>query len=364
MTRALLALLLILVQVPAATAARRRAVAHPAAAIVPAAVVTAARQAANAAVAAGAPAVQVAVSHRGRVLYAEAFGMSDRESGTAATPRSVLQTGSITKQFTAAAILRLVERGKLTLDDRIETHVPDFNPKGATITVRQLLSHTSGVAAPLPNQYQTLTREQFMKLVNAQALAFPPGTQWSYSNIGYMLLGHAIESLSGMSFAEFVHTEFALPLGLLDTGVCGTSGLPLPDGYGMLQGKMTRVQAVNMSVPFSAGSLCSTASDLTRWSHLLATGWVVEPASYAAMTTPQLPGSIYPPYGLGLFLKDQHGQPAAWHTGLINGFQTSLLYFPGEDLAVAVIVNALPAPPGVDAHLIALEVAGVAVGEM
>ncbi|HEU4887890.1 MAG TPA: serine hydrolase domain-containing protein [Thermoanaerobaculia bacterium] len=145
MTRALLALLLTLAQFSVDAAPRRRAVRHPAPVTTPAALVTAARQAAEAAMAAGVPAVQIAVSHRGRVLYSETFGVTDQESATAATPRSVMQIASLTKQFTSAAILRLAERGALTLDDRIEKFVPEFNPRGATITLRQLLSHTSGV---------------------------------------------------------------------------------------------------------------------------------------------------------------------------------------------------------------------------
>jgi CubicO group peptidase (beta-lactamase class C family) len=145
MTRALLVLLLILGQFPVAAATRRRAVRHPSVPIPPAALVTAARQAAEAALMAGVPAVQIAVSDGGQIIYSAAFGMADQESATAATPRSVLQIGSVTKQFTAAAILRLAERGALTLDDRIEKFVPEFDPRGATITLRHLLSHTSGV---------------------------------------------------------------------------------------------------------------------------------------------------------------------------------------------------------------------------
>ncbi|HEX6086176.1 MAG TPA: serine hydrolase domain-containing protein [Thermoanaerobaculia bacterium] len=357
MIRAFVALLLILGHLPVAAAARRRAVQHPSEAIPPAAIVSAAQQAADSALKAGAPAVQIAVSERGRIVYAEAFGMSDRESATAATPRSVLQTGSITKQFTAAAILRLAERGALTLDDRIEKHVPEFNPRGATITLRHLLSHTSGVGAISTNDYSPLTREQCLKLVNAQPFQFAPGSKFSYSNTGYRLLGYAIESVSGKSFADFVHSEFALPLGLLDTGVCGTANVPLPDGYAAVQGNWVRIPAIHMSVPFAAGALCSTASDLVRWSHLLATGGVVLPDSYAKMITPSPVAS----YGLGQFLQNQLGRRTVWHTGGIPGFQSSLLYFPETDLSVAVLVNALPAPTGADAHLIALTVAGAAL---
>ncbi|HYI08147.1 MAG TPA: serine hydrolase domain-containing protein [Thermoanaerobaculia bacterium] len=362
MTRALLALLLILGHVPVAAAARRRAVQHPPAATAPVAIVTAARQAAEAALMAGAPAVQIAMSHRGRILYSAAFGMSDRESATAATPRSVLQVGSITKPFTAAAILRLAERGALTLDDRIEKFVPEFNPRGATITLRHLLSHTSGVTGGPADQYSPLTREQSIQLINGQPLAFTPGSKYSYSNAGYRLLGYAIESITGRSFADFVQSELALPLGLLDTGVCGTSGLPRPDGYGVLQGKWTRIPAIDMSVPFAAGALCSTASDLARWSHLLATGRVMLPASYATMTTPaRLTNNTLTPYGLGMFLGKMLGQPAASHTGAIAGFQSSLVYFSEQEIAVAVIVNASLGPAGVDAHLIALTVADAAL---
>jgi D-alanyl-D-alanine carboxypeptidase len=360
MTRAILALLLILGHVPVAAAARRRAVEPPPAPIPPAAIVTAARQAAEAALAAGVPAVQIAVSQGGRIIHSAAFGMSDRESAIAATPRSVVQVGSITKPFTAAAILLLAERGALTLDDRIEKFVPEYDPKGATITLRHLLSHTSGVTALPADDYAPLTRAQFIKLI--QPVAFAPGSKYSYSNAGYKLLGYAIESITGKPFAEFVHSEFALPLGLIDTGVCGTSNLPLPDGYGVVQGTWTRLEAIDMSVPYAAGSLCSTASDLARWSHLLATGRAILPASYGMMINPtRLTDNTLTPYGLGMFVSNQLGRPAAWHTGGITGFLSSVIYFPERDIAIAVIINAFPAPAGVSAHFIALDVARAAL---
>ena len=357
MTRAILALALTLAFVPVAEGKRRAVQQHR----TPPAIEAAAIQAAGAAMKAGAPAVQIAVTRRGQIIYSAAFGVTDQQSGTAATQRSVLQVGSLTKQFTSAAIMRLVERGALTLDDRIEKHVPEFNPRGTTITLRHLLTHTSGVAGAPQSQYVPLTREQSIALTNAQPLEFTPGSGWSYSNAGYRLLGHAIESVSGMSFAQFVHTEFALPLGLLDTGVCGTNNIPIPEGYGLTQTGWTRVPAVHMSVPFTAGALCSTASDLARWSHLLATGRVVLPESYAKMTTPaKLNNNTVTTYGLGLFLQKQIGRTTVWHTGGINGFQSSLVYFPEEELAVAVIINALPAPTGlggISAHVTAIDVA-------
>lgn len=364
MTRTLLALLLILGH-PLAAAPKRRAVQPGPPIVAPAALVTAAREAADAALKAGNPAVQIAVSHHGRVIYSEAFGMSDRENAAAATPRSVMQIASLTKQFTAAAILRLAERGALSIDDRIEKFVPEFDPRGATITLRQLLSHTSGVAGAPPNPYALVTREQAIAFINAQPLAFTPGSKWSYSNAGYKLLGYAIESITGKSFAEFVHTEFALPLGLIDTGVCGTSNLPVPDGYGALQGTWKRVPALNMSAPFAAGALCSTAWDLARWSHLLANGRVMLPGSYATMITPaRLEDNTvaYFGYALGVYAQTFLGHPVVWHNGIIDGFQSFLLYLPDQDMAIAVVTNAFPAPAGGNPELIATAIAEAALG--
>jgi D-alanyl-D-alanine carboxypeptidase len=375
MTRALLALLLIVGQFSVAAAPRRRAARHPSAFPAPEAIVTAARQAAEAAMAIGVPAVQIAVSHRGKVIYSHAFGTSDRESGTAATPRSVMQIGSITKQFTAAAILRLAERGALKLDDRIEKFVPEFDARGRTITLRHLLTHTSGLARtwynpddwykptgpPVPTLSSPVTRELVIANINAQPFEFTPGSKWSYSNAGFMLLGYAIESITGMQYAEYVHHEFALPLGLLDTGVCGTSNLPMTEGYGVFSAeKLLRLPALHASTSTSSGSLCSTASDLARWTHLLATGSVMLPASFAKMTTPVSP---IVPYGFGLDLKNMAGQQAVSHGGAIDGYLSYLLYFPQQEIGVAVLTNAFPVPTD-HTPIIAVAVGSAALGSL
>jgi D-alanyl-D-alanine carboxypeptidase len=369
MTRSVLALLLILGHLPIAAAPRTRAVRHPSGPLAPAAIVTAARQAAGAAMAIGIPAVQIAVSHRGDVIYSEAFGMSDRESATAATPRSVMQIGSITKQFTAAAILRLAERGALSVDDRIEKFVPEFDPRGRTITLRHLMQHRSGIPRdwykpgepfPFDRYFSVIPRQHVIAGINAQPFDFAPGSAFSYSNAGYMLLGYAIESITGTEYAGFFHSELALPLGLIDTGVCGMFNLPRPDGYGLFGGNAVRLQAVHPSGLISSGSLCSTASDLTRWAHLLATGHVMLPASYARMTTP---GSPFVPYGFGLGLNNILGQPAVSHNGGIDGYLSYLFYFPQRDIAVAVITNAWPVPAD-HALVIAEAVASAALGAL
>lgn len=369
MTRALLVLLLALVQMPLAAATRMRAVSQPGAP--PAAIVAAAKQAAESAIAAGVPGVQVAVSRHGRVIYAGAFGVTDKANAIPTTTRSVMQIASVTKQFTAAAILRLAERGVLSLDDRVETYVPEFNNRGVTITLRHLLNHTSGVKPnwylPTPNGLAPpapVTRAYTLQTLNSQAFDSLPGAKWSYSNAGYLLLGYTIESVTGQPYAEFIQNEFALPLGLLDTGVCGTSNLPLPEGYGLLGGTWTKMTPLHHSVMLSAGGLCSTAADLARWSHLLAKGYALQPASYAEMTTPAklsnnntVPGN----YALGIVPTTTLGHPAVWHSGAIDGFQSYLLYFANQDLAVAVITNGFPGGPGTNPQSIATAVASAAL---
>jgi CubicO group peptidase (beta-lactamase class C family) len=291
--------------------------------------------------------------------------MSDRESATAATSRSVMQIGSITKQFTSAAILRLAERGALSLDDPIQKFVPEFDPRGKTITLRQILSHRSGLPRDwykleghtTPPLLTQVTREQVVAGINAKPIDFLPGTTFLYSNAGYMLLGYAIESITGMSYADYIHSEFVLPLGLLDTGVCGTGNLPTPEGYGLFGEQVIRLASVNPSGLISSGSLCSTASDLSRWSHLLATGGVLLPASYATMTTRVAQLATY---ALGVDTKNILGQPAVSHDGAIDGFLSYLVYFPQRDVAVAVNINAFPTPT-FHSEVIALAVAKAAL---
>lgn len=350
----------------AATGTRRRAVQPP-----PALINAAATQAAKAAMAASVPGVQIAVVKSGRIIYSASFGVYDRENGIALTSRSVMQIGSVTKQFTAAAILRLAERGALSLDDRIEKYVPEFDVRGRTITLRHLLTHTSGLTPDWTfnnvDFRKPATRAQVIAALNAQTFVFFPGKSWKYSNAGYMLLGYAIESITGKPYADFIHSEFALPLGLLDTGVCGTNNLPVPEGYGLTHDvtkPIKRMPPFHATAVLSDGSLCSTASDLARWAHLLATGKAVLPASFEAMTTPgRLDNSALLPrsYALGVFTEMVLGQRAVSHGGAIDGFWTFLLYLRDQDIAVAVITNALPAPSPGSAQLIALAVAEAAL---
>ena len=317
----------------------------------------------------GVPAVEIAVGHRDRLIYSAAFGVTDKVNATFATPRSVMQIGSVTKQFTAAAILRLADRGALTLDDPIQKYVPEFDTRGKTITLRRIMSHTAGIPREWmlsgQNPFVPATRAQVIQSLNQQPLIFAPGASWSYSNAGYMLLGYAIESITGKSFADFIHEEFALPLGLIDTGLCGTHNLPVPEGYGGLVPGLSTMKPLHPSTAQSSGSLCSTASDLARWAHLLASGYVMLPASYVTMTTPARLANntvVANGYGLGVVRQTILGHPAVWHDGAIEGYQSFLLYFADRDIAIAVVINAFPSKTAGNPQAIALAVAEAALG--
>lgn len=369
MTRALLVLLLTLIHIPVVAAPRTRAVRHPGEAPGAAAIAAAAKQAAEAVMQVGVPGVQVAVVREGRIIYSGAFGVSDKGSATAVTPRTVMQIASLSKQFTAAGILRLAERGALSLDDRIEKYVPEFNPQGRTVTLRQLMSHTSGLRRDWTppgggNFWAPVTRAQTIQSLNVKPFDTTPGTNWSYSNAGFMLLGYAIESITGKPYAEFIQNELALPLGLLDTGLCGSPPLPLPRGYGLLGQGWTLLLPLHPTVVMSSGGLCSTASDLARWSHLIAQGYGLLPASYAAMTTPaRLSNNTLVPngYAFGVHVQAFQGHPLVWHNGAIDGFQSWLLYLSDQDLAIAVITNGFPAPQSGSPRFIADAVASAAL---
>lgn len=344
-----------------------RAVQHPGEP--PAAIVNAATQAAETAMAAGVPGVQVAVSRHGRVIYSGAFGVTDKGSATAVTSQSVMQIASVSKQFAAAGILRLAERGELSLDDRIEKYVPEFNPQGKTVTLRHLLSHTSGLRRDWTppggvNLTVPITRAQMIQSLNVNPFDTTPGTQWSYSNAGFMLLGYAIESITGKPYAQFVQDELALPLGLLNTGLCGSGHLPLPRGYGQFGGGWPLMFPLHPTTVLSSGGLCSTASDLARWSHLLAKGHAILPSSYQTMTTVAKLNNNAPVsngYAFGVHVQAFKGRPLVWHSGAIDGFQSWVLYLSNEDLAIAVITNAFPAPAAANPKLIADAVADAAL---
>jgi D-alanyl-D-alanine carboxypeptidase len=309
----------------------------------------------NAAVADDAvPGLSVAVSRGGEVVFARGFGLASTATGDSVGVETIFRSGSVTKQFTAAAIMRLAEQGRLSLDDEITRWLPDFPTQGHRVTVRHLLNHTSGIRSytemGLPwiaRVREDLTPEQMVAIFRGQPFDFAPGEQFRYNNSGYFLLGMIIERASGRTYAEFVEQEFARPLGLSGTFYCPNEpAAGHAHGYRPSSGRAIPSMAMSMTHPYAAGALCTTAVDLVRWKHALTSGRVVSADSYRRMVTPdRLPGGQALTYGFGLGLGRMDGVEMVSHTGGIFGFTSILSHFPAHDVSIAVLANSEGANP-------------------
>jgi D-alanyl-D-alanine carboxypeptidase len=230
----------------------------------------------------------VLVAKAGEIIFRQGFGFANRQWAIPNTPETRFRIGSITKQFTAAAILRLTERGKLGVHDRLGQHLPDAPESWHNVTIHQLLTHTSGVPSytDLPDFLTRISLEErtpkaIMELTSGQALEFPPGDRFRYSNTGYILLGSVVEAISGQRYSDFLENEFFQPLGMADSGYDHTWKIVerRADGYTCIGGKWRHARFIAMSLPYAAGGLYSTADDLYRWSQALMRGDVIGPAA-------------------------------------------------------------------------------------
>jgi CubicO group peptidase (beta-lactamase class C family) len=295
----------------------------------------------------GGVAMSVAVARGSELVYERTHGPADLELGVAANERTLFRIGSITKQFTAAAILVLAERGKLSVDDPLTRFLPDYPTHGHEITLRHLLTHTAGVQnytdmGPRWENVRThaLSDAEMVALWKDLPLEFAPGERWRYSNSGYYLLGLVIEKASGQSYADFLRTTLFEPLGLERTRYDSSHEI-VPNraqGYALGEDGLENDAYLDMRQPGAAGGLLSTAGELVRWQLALVQGRAVSKASYEEMTLPYiLTSGRETSYGLGLQLDTQAGRPCVRHGGAINGFNSALLYFPGEQLSIATI---------------------------
>jgi len=286
---------------------------------------------------------------------AKGYGLANLEHKAPATAASVYRIGSITKQFTAAAVLLLVEDDKLSLDDPLTRFLPEYPMQGHEVTVRQLLQHTSGIMSftSLPSHrsklHQPVTHEDIIGRFKDEPFDFPPGEKFSYCNSGYYLLGIIIEKASGQTFEEFLKERIFSVL-RIEATFYDRHGLIIPNraaGYGKAWGGGFRNAAyVNMRQPFAAGALASTVEDLIRWQRGLVNHELLKPASWKAMTTPgKLNNGKTSSYGLGVFLRELDDQPAIRHGGGIIGFRSDLAYLPDTDITIAVLTNTEGARP-------------------
>ena len=304
----------------------------------------------------------VLVARDGTILLSQGYGFADLEWNIPNSPTTKFRLGSVTKQFTAACILLLEERGKLQLDDPVKKYMPDAPGAWDKITIFNLLTHTSGI----PNftafsdygSAKTIatTPEKLVARFRDKSLEFEPGEKWSYSNSGYILLGYLIEKISQQSYSQFVQENILNPLSMKDSGYDSNLAIITrrASGYEPSSNGVVNAGFIDMSVPFAAGGLYSTTEDLLRWEQGLMGGKLLSPASLQKMTTPFKNG-----YAFGVGVRTVNGHKSIEHAGGVDGFNTELAYYPEDKLTVVVLANLAGQAPGP----IAAQLAAVVHGE-
>ncbi len=301
------------------------------------------------------PGAAVLVQRGEHVLLRKAYGMADLELGVALAPDMVFRLGSITKQFTAVAVLMLEQEGKLAVGDDITRHLPDYPTHGKTITIEHLLTHTSGIPSytGIPGWMEKVRDDRSVEEMIAGwqdlPLEFDPGAEYRYNNSGYFLLGAVIEAASGMSYETFIEQRIFAPLGM-ESSFYGDNRQVIPRrarGYHRDGDTYVNAPYLSMSQPFAAGSLLSTVDDLARWDAALYTDQLLPAAARERLwNDTRLTSGEETGYGYGWMLQVFDGRRVISHGGGIFGFATHALQIPQDRVFVAVLSNNPNHQPG------------------
>ncbi len=324
----------------------------------------------------GSPGMIVEVAQNGELLFSGTYGKADLEQGTPVTRDTVFALASLTKPFTAAAVLTLVEDGKLRLEDRLAQHVPEL-PAAAQVRVYDLLVHTSGI--PDYSEDPKGAKTKSVAKTPAEMLAwitsltprlnFAPGSKWAYSNSNYTLLGLIAERVSGQPLASLFRQRLFAPAGLGDTAFDDPADVVPNRAEGYRRHKeaptgFRHADWISPTIPGPAGGLRSTARDLIRWNHALFHGKILKPASLKLMTAPgQLADGrttkfgmpeawqkgMNSDYGLGVFIKATSGGMRVGHSGDVDGFSTWAAHYPANGITIVQLINSQSADLNVDA---------------
>lgn len=315
-----------------------------------------------------APAVgaTVAVVKGADTLLLEGVGERDRDRHRSANTSTVYHVGSITKQFTAAAVMRLVDAGRMHLTDSLRTLLPQY-PQWRSVTLRQLLNHTSGIHSYTSDaaRARTWTSDPspaaVVAFVARDTLDFAPGTQWRYNNTGYILLGMVLERTTGMPYARLLRRDFFTPLGMQSATSCPsrpTHG-DYAMGYDLTAGTIAPTRYTGV-LHYSAGALCMSVPDFLRWQAALTSGRVVPAATYERMSTSDtLDTGEKANYGFGLMPARLGTHVVVHHGGDVPGFSAEQLWLPDDTLRVIVFTNTLGSNPKFLADNLASAVLGL-----
>lgn len=275
----------------------------------------------------------VLVAKEGKAVFTKSYGMADMEWSVPNSPTTRFNIASMTKQFTAAAVLLLEDRGKLKTDDLVKKYLPDAPASWDKITIYHLLTHTSGISDDAA-KYEPGTPDKLV--FNDKPLDFQSGEQWAYTNLGYIVLGYLVERISGQAYEEFVQENIFKPLGMNDSGLMSfVTVIPRrASGYWPGRNGIENADRFDPRINFSAGSLYSTTEDLVRWEEGLFGGRLLSPASLRKMITP-----FKKDYACGLYVKRLNGHLMIGHDGNNIGFNSDMAYYPEDRIAVIVLAN-------------------------
>jgi D-alanyl-D-alanine carboxypeptidase len=296
----------------------------------------------------GVPSASLALVKDDRIIYVKAYGDARLEPRTPATPEMRYSIGSISKQFTATAILLLQEQGKLSLDDKVAKFIPDLT-RANEVTIRQLLSHTSGYQDYWPQDYvmpmmlEPVTAQKILDTWARKPLDFDPGTKWQYSNTNYVIAGVIVEKASGFPLLEFLREKVFTPLEMKSVANIDQQKLGETDPAGYLRyalGPPRPAPKEGRGWLFAAGELAMTAQDLARWDISIIDQKVLKPSSYRELGTEVLlKNGLGTHYGLGIDVNSEAGHRALSHGGEVSGFTAENIVFPDERVAVVVLTN-------------------------
>jgi CubicO group peptidase (beta-lactamase class C family) len=286
----------------------------------------------------------------GKIVFEKAYGLANEEWEILNTPKTKFRIASLTKQFTAACVLILQQRGLLHVQEPISKYLGEVPPAWKAVTIHQLLTHTAGVPNPdySGRQYANIQRtgatpNELIALVRNQPLDFTPGTRWNYSNTGYILLGMLVEKLSGQSYAEFLRSNIFQPLGMNDSGYDRETDIlkSRASGYQIKDGHVANADFIDMSTPFSAGGIYSTVEDMYLWNEALADGKLLSTESLKQMFT-EYPEATHEGqhYGYGVVISRlKFGKLLYYHGGGVEGFSSSIQRYPQERICIVILSN-------------------------
>jgi CubicO group peptidase (beta-lactamase class C family) len=293
------------------------------------------------------PGCAVLIARTGEIVYRKAFGMSNLELNVTMVPENVFRIASLTKQFTAVAVLQLHEKGLLNIEDDIKKYIPDF-PSSEKITIANLASHTSGIqniyeaTVPKGITRKASTPAELVELIKTFPSDFKPGTSYHYSNSGYILLGYIIEKVSGKSYEQYISENIFKPL-RMNSAYYDHFGTVVPgraSGYALSADKFANADFLDQSFPYAAGALMMSVDDLYKWNKGLHAYAIIKKETLEKAFTPfTLADGHQITYSFGWGLASFMGSPSMQHSGGIEGFSTFAIYLPSEDLFAVGLSN-------------------------